>query len=158
MQKLRTVPSLNRTRLNAHQCDGGTPNCSTCTAVYHTACAYDVESDHRRKAALKRDIKVLQEQNGSLGVIIASLKSAPESEVADILHSIREDHDLELLAESLRKNVTLTETSEGESAEGDLSHFIGRPSAHEQPGVLKHYGHTSSLSLVSDADFPPLNE
>ena len=140
--------------LNSYQCDCGTPNCSTCTAVYHTECAYDVESDHRRKAALKRDIKVLQEQNGALGVIIASLKTASQSEVADIVQSIREDQDLDLIAESLKRNVTLTETSEGSSIESDLSYMIGKPSAHDEPGVLKHYGHTSSMSLVSDPNFP----
>ena len=127
------------------------PNCSTCTAVYHTPCAYDVDGDHRRKAALRRDIEALKEQNGALGVIVASIRSSTESEVEDIVQQIRADEDLETIAESLKRNVTLLERSDAKPAEGDLSNMIGSPSP-DQMGVFKHFGSTSNLGLVSDTE------
>lgn len=142
-------------RRRKSKCDGGKPYCSTCTHVYRTPCAYDVESDHRRKAALKRDIEVLKEQNGALGVIIASIKSCSESDVTDIVQQIRADEDLESIADSLRKNVTYTQPPDSVSAEGELSNMIGRPSTDES-GVVKHFGLTSSLGLVSSPVHAPL--
>ena len=132
------------------------PNCSTCTAVYHTPCAYDVEGDHRRKAALRRDIEALKEQNGALGIIVASIRSSSESEVADIVQQIRADEDLDAIAESLKKNVTLLERSDAKSAEGDLSNLIGNPLSDEM-GVLKPFGSTSNMGLISDTEHSPSN-
>ena len=136
------------------QCDGGTPNCSTCTAVYHTECSYDIDSDHRRKAALKRDIEALKEQNGALGVIVASLRTSSDQEIADIVQQIRADEDLETIADSLKRNVGFPEQPDFKSAEGDLSNLIGNPSLDES-GVVKHFGLTSNLSLVSEEDHMP---
>lgn len=127
------------------------PNCSTCIAVYQTPCSYDVDSDHRRKAALKRDIETLKGEKDSLGVIVAAIKTLSDTEVADIVQQIRAEEDLENLAETLKKNVNnvmLLERSNTKSVEGDLSNLIGHPSL-DAAGVAKHYGHTSSLGLVS---------
>ncbi len=132
------------------------PNCSTCTAVYQTPCFYDVDSDHRRKAALKRDIEALKGQNDALGIIVASIRSSTDAEVAEIVQQIRADEDLDSIAESLKKNVMLPERSGAKSAEGDLSNLIGRPSM-DALGVVKHFGHTSSLSLVSDGERSPMH-
>ena len=44
------------------QCDGGQPACNACTSVYGSQCYYDIDSDHRRKGALKRDIAQLKEE------------------------------------------------------------------------------------------------
>ena len=122
-------------------------------AVYHTACAYDVDSDHRRKAALKRDIEALKEQNGALGIIVASIRSSTDSEVADIVQQIRADEDLEHIADSLKRNVTLPERSDSKSAEGDLSNLIGNASSDEM-GVIKHFGSTSNLGLINTVPSP----
>ena len=138
------------------QCDGGKPDCSTCTAVYHTSCSYDVDSDHRRKAALKRDIETLRGQNDALSIIVASIRSSSDTEVADIIHQLRANEDLDPLAEMLRKDTTLPQESGAMSAEGELSNLIGRPSI-DASGILRHYGHTSSMSLVSDAKHSPVN-
>lgn len=138
------------------QCDGGMPNCSTCTAVYQTPCFYDVDSDHRRKAALKRDIETLKGQNDALGVIVASIRSSTDAEVAEIVQQIRADEDLDSIAESLKKNVMLPERSGAKTAEGELSNLIGRPSI-DASGVVKHYGHTSGLGLVSDGERSPMH-
>ena len=138
------------------QCDGGMPTCSTCTAVYRTHCFYDVDSDHRRKAALKRDIEALKGQNDALGIIVASIRSSTDAEVTEIVQQIRADEDLDGIAESLKRNVMLPEGSGAKTAEGDLSNLIGRPSI-DASGVVKHYGHTSSLGLVSDGERSPMH-
>ena len=132
------------------------PDCSTCTAVYQTPCFYDVDSDHRRKAALKRDIETLKGQNDALGIIVASIRSSTDAEVAEIVQQIRADEDPDHIAESLKKNVMLHDRSGAKSAEGELSNLLGRPSI-DALGVVKHYGHTSSLSLVSDGERSPMH-
>lgn len=132
------------------------PDCSTCTAVYQTPCFYDVDSDHRRKAALKRDIEALKGQNDALSIIVASIRSSTDAEVAKIVHQIRADEDLNIIAESLKKNVTLPERSGTELARGDLSNLIGRPSIGAL-GMIKHHGHTSSLSLISNGEQSPIH-
>lgn len=132
------------------------PNCSTCIAVYQTPCFYDVDSDHRRKAALKRDIEQLKGQNDALGVIFAAIRSSTDAEVAEIVQQIRADEDLENLAEKLRKIVMLPERSGTTTAEGELSNLMGRP-ALDGAEAVRQYGNTSSLSLVTDGRESPVH-
>ena len=105
---------------------------------------------------MKRDIEALKGQNDALSIIVASIRSSTNAEVAEIVQQIRADEDLDSIAESLKKNVTLPERSNVKSAEGDLSNLIGRPSI-DASGVVKHYGHTSSLSLVCDGERSPMH-
>ena len=93
-------------------------------------------------------------QNDALGIIVASIRSSTDAEVADIVQQIRADEDLDSIADSLKKSVTLPERSGAKFAERELSNIIGRPSI-DASGVVKHYGHTSSLGLVSDGESPP---
>ena len=123
--------------------------------MYQTPCSYDVDGDHRRKAALKRDIEILRGEKDSLGIIVASIRSSTEAEAADIVQQIRTDEDLEGLAETLRRNVTLPERSNAKTAEGDLSNLIGRPSFEARKLIKVQYGHTSGLGLVSDGAQSP---
>lgn len=104
-----------------HQCDGQTPSCSTCIAVYRTECGYDADSDHRRKGALKRDIQSLREQNDALDVIMDSLRNLPEDESISLLHNLRGDADLETVADALRANVQLPERFGQQTLEADLT-------------------------------------
>lgn len=111
---------------------------------------------------MKRDIEALKGQNDALGIIVASIRSSSDAEVAEIVQQIRADEDLDIIAESLKKNVMLPERSGAKSAEenmsksaeAELSNLIGRPSI-DASGVFKHFGHTSSLSLVSDGERSP---
>ena len=139
----------------SEQCDGGTPSCSTCTAVYHTECVYDIDSDHRRKGALKRDIQTLRERNGALGIIVASIRSSSEAEVADIVQQIRADENLEAIAESLKRNMPLPGRSDSQTLEGDFSDLMGKP-ALDEAGETRHYGHSSNLALVPHDEEIPL--
>ena len=107
---------------------------------------------------MKRDIEALKGQNDALGVIVASIRSSSDAEVAEIVQQIRADEDLDIIAESLKKNMTPLEPfqiSETKSAERELSILMGRPSI-DALGVVKHFGHTSSLSLVSDEERSPM--
>lgn len=115
---------------------------------------YDIDSDHRRKGALKRDIQTLRERNGALGIIVASIRSLSEAEVADIVQQIRADENLEVIAESVKKNVPLPKRSDSQSLEGDLSDLMGKP-ALDEAGETRHYGHSSNLGLVPCGDELP---
>ena len=105
---------------------------------------------------MKRDIEALKGQNDAFGIIVASIRSSTNAEVAEIVQQIRSDEDLDNIAESLRRNVTLPQRSSQNPVEVDLSNLIGRPSM-DALGVVKHYGHTSSLSLVSDGERSPMH-
>ena len=103
---------------------------------------------------MKRDIEALKGQNDALGIIVASIRSSTDAEVAEIVQQIRADEDLDSIAESLKKNLMLPERSGAEFAEKELSNMIGRPSI-DASGAVKHYGHASSLSLVCDGERSP---
>lgn len=90
-------------------------------AVYRTDCFYDADSDHRRKGALKRDIKSLQQQNDALDVIVASLRSLPKEESIALLDDLRSDTDYDVLAASLRSNVRLPQSYAPQTLEADLA-------------------------------------
>ena len=75
-------------------------------------------------------------------------------EAADIVQLIRANESLDTIAENLRRNVTLPESFHG-SVEGELSNIIGNPTF-DAIGV-KHYGHTSSLGLVTDTHISPVH-
>ncbi|WPH01908.1 Hypothetical protein R9X50_00476200 [Acrodontium crateriforme] len=108
-------------RKRKSKCDGGVPSCSTCMAVYRTDCFYDADSDHRRKGALKRDIKTLQQQNNALDVIVASLRKLPKEESIALLDDLRNDIDYDVLASSLRGNVRLPQSYAPQTLEADLA-------------------------------------
>lgn len=119
---------------------------------------YDLDSDHRRKGALKRDIQTLKERNGALGIIVASIKSSTEAEVADIVQQIRADENLEVIADSLKKkennnlNAPLPLRSDSQTLESDFSDLMGKPAV-DEAGETRSYGHSSNLGLV-----PPLED
>lgn len=85
-----------------------------------TECAYDVNSDHRRNAASKRDIETLKKRNDALGIIITSIKSSTDAEVAGIVQHIGVSEDYEHIAEMVKRTGLLPIYSEPNSLEGDL--------------------------------------
>lgn len=106
------------------QCDGASPACSTCLAVYQTECAYDFDGDHRRKGALKRDIEQLKEVNDSLDAIVATIRSASDSEVGEIVNHIREHGSLADIATSIKDKRTRSDGPLSPSLETDLSDMV----------------------------------
>jgi hypothetical protein len=91
----------------ALQCDGNTPSCSTCVAVYRTECNYDADSDPRRKIPSKRDAPTSHRSNDALDVILSSLCSLPEADSIALLRLLRSDPNLDTWADALRNNTTV---------------------------------------------------
>ena len=149
-------PAIDVARLMADwflKCDGEQPTCSTCTAVYKTPCFYDSESDQRRKSALNKDIATLKGEKESLVTIIKAIKSYSEAEVAEIVQLIRANENLDVIAETLRKNATLPDIADI-SLGGELSNqFIGR--AAFEGGTIRAYGLSSNLGLASEQETRP---
>lgn len=85
----------------ASQCDGTTPACSACAAVYNTECVYDPNSDHRRKGVYKKDIDNLKTRNSTLQTLIQAILNYPEEEVAALVRQIRTCESLDTVAEAI---------------------------------------------------------
>jgi len=150
------------------QCDGGTPVCATCTAVYKTECHYDAESESRRtksglattsNAGTKRDASRVAtsspEDLSSAEFIINSLRRLPEENLYEFIQHIRRDPSLDTnaLAEQWRKNETLTPNTpvDVQSLESELSVLLGKPTV-TLTGQSRHFGHSASLGLVPEEE------
>jgi hypothetical protein len=151
------------------QCDGGTPVCATCTAVYKTPCSYDPESESRRtksgptsasSTSTKRDASVVTSSSNGDGAssaefIINSIHKLPEEHVYEFISHIRKDPKLDIsaLAESWRKPVSLPPDTpvEVRSLESDLSVLLGNPAV-THTGQSRHFGHSAGLGLVPEEE------
>ncbi|KAJ4357848.1 uncharacterized protein N0V89_002424 [Didymosphaeria variabile] len=143
------------------QCDGGTPVCATCTAVYKTPCHYDVESESRRtKAGTKRDASVVASSstptptNDNAEFLLHSIRTLPEADVNELIQHIRKDARLDVasLADTWRKTAVLpssTPVGEPQSFVSELSMLLGKP-AMTRSGESRYFGHTSNMSLVPE--------
>ncbi|OCL08695.1 hypothetical protein AOQ84DRAFT_250760, partial [Glonium stellatum] len=88
-------------RKRKSKCDGSTPSCSACAAVYNTECVYDPNSDHRRKGVYKKDIDNLKTRNSTLQTLIQAILNYPEDEVAGLVQQIRTCESLDVVAEAI---------------------------------------------------------
>jgi hypothetical protein len=149
------------------QCDGGTPVCATCTAVYKTPCHYDPESESRRSRSsapstgaptgARRDAgpaaAAAASSLSSAELIVSCLRELPDEHVLDFVQHLRKDPtaDLGALAESWRKTVALPSAVpfDGQNLELDLSMLLGKP-AITLTGESRHFGYSASLGLVSE--------
>jgi len=155
-------------RKRKSKCDGGTPVCATCTAVYKTDCHYDAESDSRRSksafsnaaaAGTKREASdtvasTLHSQDEfNAEFILTSLRRLPEEHVHDFVQHLRKDPEAKLatLAETWPKTVTLSSNASLElpSLETDLSMLLGKPAV-TLTGESRHFGHSAGLGLVPE--------
>lgn len=87
--------------LTPSQCDGNTPACSACAAVYNTECIYDPNSDHRRKGVYKKDIDNLKTRNSTLQTLIHAILNYPEDHVAALVQQIRTCESLDSVADAI---------------------------------------------------------
>ncbi|RDW91538.1 hypothetical protein BP5796_02703 [Coleophoma crateriformis] len=134
------------------QCDGTRPTCSACVTVYNTECFYDIDSDRRRKGALKRDIKHLIEDNERREFILDALRNAADADLDDVVQIIRSDRTYEAIAEALENlnlNLTTRNHSERPTLEGELADFVGKPCT-DKDGQTRLYGHTSNLAILGN--------
>lgn len=155
-------------RRRKSKCDGGTPVCATCTAVYKTPCHYDAEAESRRSksgpsnpstAGTKREASdvtasLSSSQNAFTAEFILNyLRKLPEEHVQDFVEHLRKDPNAEIatLAETWHKAVTLHPSTplEHPSLESDLSLLLGKPAV-TLTGESRHFGHSASLGLVPE--------
>lgn len=135
------------------QCDGGQPACNACTSVYGSQCYYDIDSDHRRKGALKRDIAQLKEELSSQNVILDAIKRGTEADVDDIIQLVRAhpEESYDFIAENIQRMSISANKKEPGGLEGELANFSVKPGL-EKTGETLHYGHTSNLAMLGVDD------
>ncbi|KAF2625546.1 hypothetical protein BU25DRAFT_115444 [Macroventuria anomochaeta] len=153
-------------RKRKSKCDGATPFCATCTAVYKTPCHYDAESESRRSKSSSSAASVGTKREASAAVashtgealtadsIINSIRTLPEEQVLDLIQQIRKDPkaDIPALVNSWRNTVALPQPSspfDVQSLESDLSVLLGKPAV-TLTGQSRHFGHSASLGLVTE--------
>ncbi|KAH6639493.1 fungal-specific transcription factor domain-containing protein [Boeremia exigua] len=153
-------------RKRKSKCDGATPFCATCTAVYKTPCHYDAESESRRSksssaasAGTKREASaaVVSHTGDALTIdsLINSIRSLPEENVLDFIQQIRRDPKADtvaLLHSWHSTTLALPQPSspfDVQSLESDLSVLLGKP-AITLTGQSRHFGHSASLGLVTE--------
>lgn len=151
-------------KLTPRQCDGGTPVCATCTAVYQTPCHYDADSESRRtKAGSKRDASTAAAAPSTPPpggddalFLLNTMRALPEAEAHELVQHIRRGPRLDVaaLADTWRKTALLPSTTpvgEPQTLESELSMLLGKP-AMTRSGESRYFGHTSSMSLVPEDD------
>lgn len=154
-------------RKRKSKCDGSTPSCSACAAVYNTECVYDLNSDHRRKGVYKKDIDNLKTRNSTLQTLIQAILNYPEDEVAGLVQQIRTCESLDAVAEAIITKESGLEEEEDEPAspfsnasisaaptfESQLSGKMGE--LRLEDGSTRYIGGTSNLIYLgagSDAE------
>ncbi|CAG8979414.1 hypothetical protein HYALB_00012447 [Hymenoscyphus albidus] len=118
------------------------------------ACFYDIDSDHRRKGALKRDIAQLKDDLGPRNAILEAIRKGSEADVDDIVQLIRSNPDdtWDSIAEGVKKISisALQKTAPSSYLEGELQDFAIKTST--KLGNIRQYGHTSNLYLLENDD------
>ncbi|KAF1919600.1 fungal-specific transcription factor domain-containing protein [Ampelomyces quisqualis] len=154
-------------RRRKSKCDGTTPACSACAAVYRTPCVYDVNSDHRRKGVYRRhvDINSLTTRSSTLQTLVHALLNCPDHAVADLVHQMRTCESLDAVAEHLgaRENGGLDDDDDdaptspaAPTLEGQLGSNMGE--LRLEDGSTRYIGGTSHLlhlHAVDPPDTPP---
>ena len=153
-------------RKRKSKCDGTTPACSACAAVYNTECVYDPNSDHRRKGVYKKDIDNLKTRNSTLQTLIQAILNYPEDEVATLVRQIRTCESLDSVAEDIMRRESGLDMEDDE--DDDLydpgsalqstkpsfeSHLWGKMGELRlEDGSTRYFGGTSVLINVDDGD------
>ena len=125
--------------------------------MYSTQCYYDLDSDHRRKGALKRDIAQLKEELGAQVTILDALKCAGDADIDDIVNLLRTnpDESYESIAESVQrmtlnakqKQPNNVSPAAASGLEGELAKLAAETAMTKNTGDPRHYGHTSNLAF-----------
>lgn len=91
--------------------------------MYRTDCSYNQNTDHRHKAALRKDIPSLQAKNTALDVVISSLYALPELEATVLFQNLRRGKRLDSLAEAPKSG----DTDKLRALDADSSRPAGAP-------------------------------
>ncbi|KAF2086168.1 hypothetical protein K490DRAFT_44859, partial [Saccharata proteae CBS 121410] len=140
-KKRKCVPSACvACRKRKSKCDGKTPACSSCAAVYHTDCYYDGDTVSTKKRPFEDGAASAPADTQAIGSITSMLRTLPEDEASALVRKIQGCQDLDALAKSVDR-----------LACQDPNHPIRhRSSSHEtavpeHPGGSTFYGSTSTL-------------
>jgi hypothetical protein len=151
-------------RKRKSKCDGTTPACSACAAVYNTECVYDPNSDHRRKGVYKKDIEGLKTRNSTLQTLIQAILNYPEDDVAHLVHQIRTCESLDAVAEAIIQKENGEEPDEDDDGsplptpttqttfETQLSGKMGE--LRLEDGSTRYIGGTSHLIYMGAGNHP----
>ncbi|KAJ5620580.1 Transcription factor [Penicillium lagena] len=146
-------------RRRKSKCDGNLPSCAACSSVYHTACVYDPNSDHRRKGVYRKDTDTLRTRNTTLQTLIQAILNYEEDEAFELVRQIRACDDLEDVAEFviardkgdlLPAEATTASGNEGDQAPVDQfeSELAGKMGELLLDGSRKFIGGTSNLIFL----------
>lgn len=75
---------------------------------------------------MKRDIEQLKEKNDSLDAIVATIRSASQSELCGIVTRVREHGSLADIVRSIKDKTTVTDGDAQSGSEPDLSEIVER--------------------------------
>lgn len=129
------------------------PACNACTSVYETQCYYDPDGDHRRKGALRKEIRQLKVQKEEQNTILDAIRKCSEADVDDVIQLIRTNPDepYESIADSIKKmSLGTSKKTNLSTLEAELADF-GQSSLNKA-GETRHYGHTSNLMIVGSEE------
>ncbi|CAG8909203.1 unnamed protein product [Penicillium egyptiacum] len=146
-------------RKRKSKCDGNLPSCAACSSVYHTACVYDPNSDHRRKGVYKKDTDTLRTRNTTLQTLIQAILNYDEADAFELVRQIRSCDDLEDVAASViaqEKGLMSADQAAKESASNENmaeidqfeSELAGKMSELMLDGSRKFIGGTSNLIFL----------
>jgi hypothetical protein len=122
--------------------------------TYQTECFYDPDTDHRRKGALRKEIRQLREGKAEQNCILEAIRTGSEADVDDVVQMIRANPDepYESIAENLKKLcIGSGKRPEAPILERELAEF-GKVTINQ----TRHYGHTSNLTMVGTEDDLPV--
>lgn len=146
-------------RRRKSKCDGNLPSCAACSSVYHTACVYDPNSDHRRKGVYRKDIDTLRTRNTTLQTLIGAIVNYEEDDAFELVRQIRASADLEDVAETVvardKGHLSTAEATTASGNEDDQapvdqfeSELAGKMSELLLDGSRKFIGGTSNLIFL----------
>ncbi|KAG5997663.1 Nitrogen assimilation transcription factor nit-4 [Claviceps spartinae] len=147
-------------RKRKSKCDGALPTCAACASVYGTECAYDPDSDHRRKGVYREKTDSLKTGDTTLRVLIEAILNAPEDHVSSLVNRIRSCHDLESVAQAMVDQDSDDGAATPEEEDGDYIDFMAVKGEEElarkmgelrfENGSVRFIGGTSPLIYLGD--------
>ncbi|KAI9830707.1 MAG: hypothetical protein M1826_004536 [Phylliscum demangeonii] len=118
-------------RKRRSKCDGRRPSCESCVARTQD-CAYEVEANETKPAALKRKNEALTERVEDLRVLVEYLRSGTEEEAADVLRRLRSSEEANETVKFIRQGALLLSGSPRLSAGAAAAPLPSPASASEE--------------------------
>ncbi|KAG6263126.1 Nitrogen assimilation transcription factor nit-4 [Claviceps purpurea] len=147
-------------RKRKSKCDGALPTCAACASVYGTECAYDPDSDHRRKGVYREKTDSSKTGDATLRVLIEAILNAPEDHVSSLVNRIRSCHDLDSVAQAMVDQDSDDGAATPEEEDGDYIDFMAVKGEEElarkmgelrfENGSVRFIGGTSPLIYLGD--------